>query len=139
MKDGRQAGLQLAAAARRQPLGAEAERALQVVDAAQLRRLVAVEGDVQGAVARVAGAHPARRLQLGDEVRVELGRGERHPQQLGLAEGELADRRQHPGGDPGRAGRRLGALEHDDPGAAPGRAARRSRGRSLRRRQQPRR
>ena len=47
-----QARLELAAAARRQPLGGEAERALQVVDAAQLRRLVAVERDVQGAAAR---------------------------------------------------------------------------------------
>ena len=51
VEGGRQARLQLAAAARRQPLGLEPERALQVVDAAQLRRLVAVEGDVQGAAA----------------------------------------------------------------------------------------
>ena len=115
-----QAGLQLAAAARRQPLGAEAERALQVVHAAQLGRLVAVEGDVEGTVADVAAAEPARRLQLGDEVRVDLGGGDRHPQQLGLAEGELADRRQHPGGDAGSAGRRLGAVEHDDFGAVLG-------------------
>ena len=47
------------------------ERALQVVDAAQLRRLVAVEGDVQRAAALVAGALPRRRLQLGDELRIE--------------------------------------------------------------------
>ena len=49
MEGGRQARLQLAAAARRQPLRLEPQRALQVVDAAQLRRLVAVEGDVEGA------------------------------------------------------------------------------------------
>ncbi len=113
-----QAGLQLAAAARRQPLGAEAERALQLVHPPQLRRLVAVERDVQGAVAAVAGGDPARLLQLGDEVRVELRRGQGHLQQLRLAEGELADRGQHPGGDPRRPGRGPRALDHRDPGAA---------------------
>src|SRR6185436_6559793 len=68
----RQAGLQLPAAAWRQPFRAEPERALQLMDAAQLRRLVAVEGDVQGALARVVAAHVARRLELGDERRVCL-------------------------------------------------------------------
>ena len=102
-----QARLELAAGARRQPLGLEARAALQVVDAAQLRGLVAVERDVQGAVGRVAGRHPARLLELGDEARVELGGDQGQLEQLGLAEGQLADRRQHPGGDPGRPGRRL--------------------------------
>ena len=58
LKDGRQARLELAAAARRQPLGLEPERALQVVDAAQLRRLVAVEGDVEGALLRRSRCSP---------------------------------------------------------------------------------
>ena len=100
---GRQPRLQLAAAARRQPLRLQLERALQVVDAAQLRRLVAVEGDVQGAEALVAGTLPRRRLQLGDELRVQARRRQGQLQQLRLAEAELADRRQHPGRYLGRA------------------------------------
>ena len=115
-----EAGLQLAAAARRQPLGDEAKRALQVVHAAQLRRLVAIEGDVEGTVTGIAAAQLARRLELGDEVRIDPGSGDRHSQQLGLAESKLADRRQHPGSDAGGAGRWLGAIEHDGPGAALG-------------------
>ncbi len=67
---------------------------------------------------RVAGALAARRLQLGDEPRVALGRGQGHLQQLRLAEGELADRGQHAGGDAGGAGRRLGPVEHRHPGPA---------------------
>ena len=122
----RQARLQLAAAARRQPLGLEAERALQIVDAAQLRRLVAVEGDVEGALASVSRSLPRRRLQLGDELRVQLRGGQGHLQQPRLAEGQLADRGQHPGGDAGGAGRRLGPVEHRHArpalGGAPGTA-----------------
>ena len=76
------------------------------MDAAQLLGLVAVERDVQGAADLIAGRHPARLLELGDEARVELGGDEGQLEQVGLAEGELADRRQHPGGDPGRPGRR---------------------------------
>ncbi len=113
----RQAGLELTATARRQPLGGEPKRALQVVDAAQLRCLVAVEGDVERTLASVARALPAGRLELGDESRVALGGRDGHAQQLGLAEGELPDRRQHAGGNAGGTGRRLGALEHGDPGA----------------------
>ena len=83
LKDGRQAGLQLAAAARRQPLGLEARasaagRGRGAARAASSRS----RATCRAPRARVAGRHPARRLQLGDEVRVELGRGERQLQQL---------------------------------------------------------
>ena len=112
--------------ARRQPLGLELERALQVVDAPQLRRLVAVERDVQRPEPLVAACSPRRRLQLGDELRVEPRRRQGQLQQLRLAEGQLADRRQHPGRDPRRAAARLAALEHRHPRPALRQRARRS-------------
>jgi len=116
---GGEAGLQLAAAPRRQPLGAKTEGALQVVDPAKLRRLVAVEGNVEGAMSGVTASQPACRLELGDELGIDLRRSDRHPQQVGLAESELADRRQHPGGDAGGASR-LGAIQNDGPGTVAG-------------------
>ena len=122
-----QARLELAAGAGRQPLGGEAEAALQVVDAAQLRGLVAVERDVQGAAGLVAGRQPGRRLELGDEARVELGGDQGQLEQLGLAEGQLADRRQHPGGDPGRA-RRAARARSSTTTSAPAWARRQARG-----------
>src|ERR1044072_2021887 len=64
---------------------------------------------MERAEALVTGRHPGLRLELGDETGVDLGGGEGQLQQLGLAEAELADRRQHPGRDAGRSGRRLGS------------------------------
>ena len=122
----REARLELAAASRRQPLGAEAVRALQLVDATQLGRLVAVEGDVQGAAAGVAGLDSARLLQLGDEVGIGRSPGDGQFQQLRLAEGELADGRQHSRRDPRGPGGGLVTIDHNNLGArlrkAPGAA-----------------
>ena len=115
-----EAGLELAAGAGGEPLGLELERALQLVDAVQLRRLVAVEGYVEGAGPGVPGRLAAGGLELGDELGVEPRRGEGQLQQLRLAEGELADRRQHPGGDVGRPRRRFGPLQDEDPRPALG-------------------
>ena len=92
------------------------------MDAAQLRRLVAVEGDVQRALAQVPGRAAGLGLELGDEAGVQPRRLQRQRQQLRLAEGQLADRRQHPGGDVGRPRRRPRALQHRDLRAAPRRA-----------------
>ena len=64
-------GLELAALARAQPLRVEPERALQLVAAAQLLRLVAVERDVERAAAPVADGGARGLLELGGEVRIE--------------------------------------------------------------------
>src|SRR5215218_3590148 len=58
---------------------------------------------------------PARRLQLPHELGVQPRRRQGQLQQLRLAEAQLAHRRQHPGGHPGRAAARLAALDHRHP------------------------
>ena len=113
----RQARLELAAGGRGEPLGVEAEAALQVVDPAQLGRLVAVERDVQRAGGLVAGRAPARLLELGDEGRVELGGDQGQLEQL-------AARR--------RSARRPGPASRPRRGSRPPEAAR-GRGRAPRR------
>ena len=101
---GREPGLELAALARPEPLAVEPERALQLVAPAQLLGLVAVERDVQRAAAPVADG--------GARVRP---RARRRSPDTGRAEARLSSssasspqdaspsRRQHPGGDAGRA------------------------------------
>jgi hypothetical protein len=86
--------------------------------AAQLRCLVAVEGDVQGAAAPVAGVDGGGSLELGDERRIAAGGLDGELDQSLLAERQLADGRQHPCGDARRPRRRRGAVDDRHPGAA---------------------
>jgi hypothetical protein len=117
----RQPGLEVAAAARREPIRLEAERALKLMAAAQLCGLVTVERHVQRAAAVVAGIRSAQLFQLGDEARVALGRSQRQLEQPLLAEGQLTDRGQHPGGGTGGPRGGSAAVENDHVEAALGR------------------
>ena len=110
----RQAGLELAAGAGGEPLGLEPVLAVQLVLAAQVLGLVAVERDVQRPDPREARGGAAFALELLGKARPERVRSEVEAQQALLAPRGLAHRGQHPGRDVGRAGAGAIALEHAD-------------------------
>ena len=116
---GREPGLQLATLPRGQPLGRQPERALEVVQAPQLGRLVGIERSEQGAAALVRNAEPARLLELRGERRPTFGRGEVEREQPLLAKASLCDRGEHAGGRERRAAAGLVAFEQADSQAAP--------------------
>ena len=86
-------------------------------------------------VSRKPGGHAGVLLELGRERGPALAPGQAQPQRRLLAEVGLGHRREHPGGDPRRAGARLvRALHHEHRQAAAAGAATRWRGRRGRRR-----
>ena len=121
---GSQAGLQVPAGARAQPLHAEVERVHQLEAAPQSLGLVTIERDVEGAAGRVADLQLAVRGELVREAGPGSGRGQAEAHQRLLAPARFANRGQHSRGDMGGSVARVVALEHAHPQAAPRRPPR---------------
>ena len=99
----REPRLDLPAAPARQPLGIELVRALELVDAPELLDVVGVRRHHQRAARAERGVEPRGLRQPCGERRPQARRLEVQPQQRLLAEHGLCDRRQHAGGNAGRA------------------------------------
>ena len=116
----REARLEVAAAAGRQPLGVEAERRVELVQAPQRLGVVAVGGHHERAALAKAGGQAAALLELGRERGPALAREQVHLQPGLLAEVRLGHRREHSRGHVRGAGARLaGAIDHEHGQAAP--------------------
>jgi hypothetical protein len=115
---GRERRLEAARRRRTQPRGGQAELGAEGQLAIEPLGLVAVAGDHQRAA--LEDRHRVARglAQLVHERRVAARRGDVQRGQVVLAEGGLAGRREHAGGDARGTGTRLAALEHDGPKAA---------------------
>ncbi len=95
--------LQAAALAPREPLRVEAGPLLQLVQFAQVRAVVGVEGDGERATGAVADLLAARLGQLGRERRIAAGGVQVDGEQILFAVVQFGDGGQHPGRDLGRA------------------------------------
>ena len=118
---GGEPGLELAAGAARQPFRGEPKAPVELVAAPQLLGLVAVQRHVKGTAIREAHLDPGVLLQLDRRSPASAAVTRRlKPSRRSSPQEASPDRRQHAGGDPGRARGRMVALEHADARAAPG-------------------
>src|SRR6476659_10223290 len=92
----REPGLEVPAGASAQPLDSEVERVHQLVAAAQLLGLVAIESDVERAAGLVTDLQLAVPLELGSEPWPGSNGGQRQAHQRLLAPPRLAGRGEHP-------------------------------------------
>src|SRR5205085_711660 len=90
--------LELPAGGGGQPARVEPEGTLELVQAPKRFGLVAVERDVERAVATVARRRTGLGLELRDERGERFGGGELEPDERLLAEVDLGDRHEHAGG-----------------------------------------
>ena len=112
----RQHRLQAAALAAGEPLGLQPRALLEGVQLAQMGPVVGVERDGERAARPVADVPAARRLQLGDEVRIAARGGQVEAEQGLLAVVEFGDGGQHAGRDLRGA---AAGVRVDDRGAQP--------------------